>query len=76
MSSATQRVGGARGQMRLDWHWVSFRPPSDWAHGALAILAADRWCEDNVEFGRWCRRGNFYYFERQHDAVLFKLTWM
>jgi hypothetical protein len=71
------RYHNIRRRLDSSWHWARFSPPSDRPYGAMSkVIAADRWCEEHIEFGTWFRQGDRYFFERQDDLMLFKLTWL
>jgi hypothetical protein len=32
------------------------------------------WCDEIIV--NWCCTGDFYYFQNEHDAMLFKMRWL
>lgn len=40
------------------------------------VVAAERWCEENVEHGKWFRTADRFFFEELEHLTLFKMTWL
>lgn len=63
--------------MQANWHHA--RPSDRGANTALEALnlmfAAEAWCQETLPPDAAFRYGYNFYFEREEDMILFRLTW-
>lgn len=67
----------ARRQIQETWHWCRFLPKADRAYGAMrTVIEADNWCRDRFGEEHFVRFDEKFYFEKEEDLMIFKLSWL